>query len=309
MHEPSYEKMRAFRASYLSAAPEGARLLDVGSCCLRGSLTYRSLFPPPAFDYVGFDIAAGNNVYLITADPFSWDLPSESFDVVISGQMFEHNAYPWMSLAEIARVTTQSGLVAIIAPSEGRTHRVPFDCWRFHPDSWAALCTYVGLELVETHREKRSWRKSIPGTNWRDAMMIARKPAFSNDAAQQGFYDRLTAIFATRCHSPERHPQSRTRGPAGLLYERTHTLGVRKVIWRPSCLGRLAVLKRDRVLQNPRVFALQRRLRSRDRGRALERGETMMPYTRDVEESQISAPRQQAVRLRQPAERAQQRGQ
>jgi hypothetical protein len=293
MHETSYEKMRAFRSSYLSSAPEGARLLDVGSCCLRGSLTYRSLFSPPAFDYTGLDIAAGHNVDLIAADPFSWDLPSESFDVVISGQMFEHNAYPWITMAEIARITTQGGLIAIIAPSGGQSHRVPFDCWRFYPDSWAALCTYVGLELLETHREKRSWRKTVPGVIWCDAMMIARKPAFADDAARQCFYDRLKSIFATRCCSPERHPRNRVIGPAGLLYEQTHTLDMRKVIWRPSCLGRLAVLERDRVLRNPRVSALHRRLRNRDGGRALGRGEMLMPFTRDPEELDAAAPRQQ----------------
>ena len=105
---------------------------------LRGSLTYRSLFPPPAFDYTGLDIEDGHNVDLVAPNPFSWDLPSESFDVVISGQMFEHNAYPWITMAEIARITAQGGLIAIIAPSNGQSHRVPFDCWRFYPDSSAS---------------------------------------------------------------------------------------------------------------------------------------------------------------------------
>ncbi len=45
---------------------------------------------------------------------------------------------------------TPDGLVAVIAPSGGYVHQYPLDCWRFYPDSWGALCAYVGLTLEES---------------------------------------------------------------------------------------------------------------------------------------------------------------
>ena len=110
-----------------------------------------ALFAPPAFEYVGLDLADGPNVDLVPPDPYRWDsLGRESFDLVISGQAFEHNPYFWITAAEIARVLVEGGLTVIIAPSRGPVHRHPFDCWRFSPDSWSVLCQYVGLELLES---------------------------------------------------------------------------------------------------------------------------------------------------------------
>ena len=77
------------------------------------------------FDYVGLDIAAGKNVDMVPGDPFCWtEIESESFDLVISGNMLEHNPYFWITVAEIARVLVQDGLTVLIAPSSG----VPASC-------------------------------------------------------------------------------------------------------------------------------------------------------------------------------------
>src|SRR5271156_5012064 len=147
--------MRAFRDAYLlERERDTLRVLDVGSMGDRAS-SYRALFQPPAFEYVGLDLADG-----------------PSFDLVISGQAFEHNPFFWITLADIARVLVQGGLTAIIAPSTGPVHRHPFDCWRFYPDSWSVLCQYVGLELLESSVDDGSWRKMVPGTMaWRESFM------------------------------------------------------------------------------------------------------------------------------------------
>jgi SAM-dependent methyltransferase len=170
-------------------------------------------------------MAKTGNVDFVPADPFAWtELESESFDVVISGQTFEHNPYFWITAAEIARVLVPGGMVALIAPSSGRPHRFPVDCWRFYPDSWAAICQYVGLDLLESYREKKTTtRMVIPGTYWRDAMMIAQKPAHID-------YERLAAIVATRTS----FPSVATR--AGIVvdaYERTHTLATAELLRHP----------------------------------------------------------------------------
>jgi SAM-dependent methyltransferase len=220
--------MRAFRDTYLLSEASGLKVLDVGS----GSdddWSYRWLFKPPRFEYTGLDLESGQNVDIVPTDPFDWtEIPTDSFDAVISGQTFEHNPYFWITTAEIARVVRPGGFVAIVAPSEGRVHRFPLDCWRFYPDSWSALCTYVGLELLEGYTEPASWRLVIPGRHWADAMMIARKPDLTDELATKAFYSRLEAIVATRAIQPVP-----SVGPAraGTEYAQTHVLPMHSMIW------------------------------------------------------------------------------
>ena len=184
-----------------------------------GTISYRDLFGTPDFEYVGLDVEAGHNVDIVPDDPFCWtDIAAESFDIVISGQAFEHNPYFWITAAEIARVLVPNGLTAVIAPSAGSVHRFPYDCWRFYPDSWAATSAYVGLDLVESFTEQPAADRPIGGTrHWLDAMMIARKP----EACGADFYGRLEAIVAMRPRTPLAEPKA---GPAAQAYKDAHTL-------------------------------------------------------------------------------------
>ena len=205
MHESSLRKIEILRDVY---APSGCRVLDVGSQAHLEQDSYRPLFD--GFDYVGLDIEAGPNVDLVPADPFAWtELADESFDVVVCGQALEHNPYPWITLAEIARVLAVGGVAGLVAPSTGPVHRFPLDCWRFYPDGLAALCGYVGLEVVESYVEPTTHRWVEGAAAWGDAFTIARRPEHLET-------ERLRAIVATRCPSPE--PTERV-GPAIRRYE------------------------------------------------------------------------------------------
>ncbi len=219
MHEASFEKMRAFRNTYVAPRGRPIRVLDVGSGNNPGTVSYRDLFGTPDFEYVGLDVEAGHNVDVVPEDPFCWSgIASESFDLVISGQTFEHNPYFWITAAEIARVLVPGGLAAVIAPSAGQVHRFPYDCWRFYPDSWAATSAYVGLELVESFTEESAPDRPIGGTRqWLDAMMVARKP----EVCGADFYGRLGAIVATRPATSLVEPKA---GPAAQAYMDAHTL-------------------------------------------------------------------------------------
>jgi SAM-dependent methyltransferase len=276
VHTASYEKMRAFRSAYLPEEnrPTTLRVLDVGSSSKPTARNYRWLFAPPTFEYVGLDVEEGHNVDVVPGDPFCWsELADESFDIVVSGQMLEHNPFFWITLAEIARVARPGGLVALIAPSEGRVHRYPLDCWRFYPDSWAAMCTYVGLDLVETYRERPSWRKTIPGVIWGDAMMVARKPNLADGEKRAGFYCRLAAIASTR---PSPEVVAVGEGPAAAVYEHTHTLRAVQVAWRPDQLGHLVARAWSEVRYHRWTIEALLRLRRADARGALARGERTM---------------------------------
>jgi SAM-dependent methyltransferase len=141
-------------------------VLDIGSVDICG--TYRTLLPPTAA-YTGLDMEPGRNVDYIPKDPYNWaELADGSFDVIISGQCFEHIEYPWLTMCQIARKLKRDGLVCLIAPSSGHEHRFPVDCYRYYPDGWRALCKWANLTVLEAKYDKVD-------PDWHDCRVIATK--------------------------------------------------------------------------------------------------------------------------------------
>jgi len=135
-------------ASFGARIPAGSKVLDVGSRIADGQTdTFRSLFAH--CKYTGADIQEGPNVDVVLDDPWAWDLPHESYDVVISGNTLEHVAYPWVTMQQIKQVLKPDGWVCIIVPHRWPIHQHPIDCWRFLPDGMAALGEWVGLNLLQ----------------------------------------------------------------------------------------------------------------------------------------------------------------
>ena len=165
--------MTGFVALYMSKMRgKKISILDIGSRnnvdSKSDSRTYKELFSDENWNYVGMDICPGDNVDIVVTDMYHWNIESESYDVVISGQTFEHIEYFWLTMQEIYRVLKPMGLVCIIAPSTGNEHRHPKDCWRFYADGLKAMATYAKLEIIEaviTHDD----------STWNDAVLIAKK--------------------------------------------------------------------------------------------------------------------------------------
>ncbi len=182
MHISSYQNMKGFVEKYLTNnSLKKLQILDVGSQDVNG--TYRSLFENPNWNYTGLDVIPGKNVDIIVKDIYNWkEIRSNSFDVVISGQAFEHIEYCWVTMSEIARVLKNEGLCCIIAPSSGPEHRYPQDCWRFFPDGLVALAKYAVLKVEEVFTRQEP---TIDGKNniWKDTVIICRKPT-------AGFFQR-----------------------------------------------------------------------------------------------------------------------
>ena len=283
VHEASFEKVRAFRNAYLRPEPEPIRVLDIGSAQVNSrTLSYRDLFTPPDFDYLGLDLAPGENVDFVPADPYCWDeIASDSFDVAVCGQAFEHSPYFWITAAEIARVLRPGGYAVVIAPSTGHIHRFPLDCWRFYPDAWRSICTYVGLDLVEAMRERPTWRLWVPGLYWYDAMMIARKPQLEEPAARAAFGERLAAIAATRTVLPPVKPGpgrlGTPPGPAITAYESAHTLPSYAMVRHPARVLSAAWGAAGRRIQL-KLRPLRVYFEVRHGKKAVQRGHDAMPW-------------------------------
>ena len=197
MHFSSYVKAQTFLAVYGNDLPRSdgrIRVLEIGSKIHLGQDTYRELFSAPTYAYIGLDIEPGPNVDIVPTKEFVWDEVADcSNDLCISGQTFEHNPYFWITFAEMARILTPGGLAFVVAPGSGHVHRYPLDCWRFYPDSWAALCALTGMELLECYFEDDQLASRVVGGAWRDSAVVARKPLMSAGALG-AYHQRLASI-------------------------------------------------------------------------------------------------------------------
>lgn len=218
MHKSSLQNMSSLIPRFFpeSAETEKRTVLDVGSASLNGA--YRPLFCSDNWDYTGLDMSIGPNVDVVTEDPYNWPISSGHFDLVVSGQTFEHIEFYWLSMLEIRRVLKPGGLLFLIAPSRGPQHRFPVDCWRFYPDGFAAMAKWAGMELLWVNNP---WKiddaldfQSM--WEWGDCVGVCRSPqqaAFESLSVLQGAaneYLRALAAQAAEVEAPTvRIPKSR----------------------------------------------------------------------------------------------------
>ena len=162
MHIESYEKMKYFVYKYIGT--HHSRVLDIGSMDVNGC--YKDLFPNSI--YAGCDIGAGKNVDVVLKTPYELPFEKNDFDVVISGQTFEHIPMFWLTMKEITRVLCKGGYFCLIVPSfNWAEHKHPVDCYRFMPDGLRAIAEYAGLKVIEVLTYKVN--------DSTDCMLIARK--------------------------------------------------------------------------------------------------------------------------------------
>lgn len=175
MHKSSLDKMEKFVQKYLHTGKE-LNILDIGSQNING--TYKQFITSDKWSYTGADMVAGDNVDIVLTDVYKWkNIPSASYDVVISGQAFEHIEFFWVTMYEISRILKPDGICCIIAPSGGFEHRYPVDCWRFYPDGFHALARYAKLQPIEVYTQ---WEddEDEGSSMWHDSVLIARKPIY-----------------------------------------------------------------------------------------------------------------------------------
>ncbi len=170
MHKNSHSKMEWFKNNYLNPVNK-LEILDIGS--LDGqNYNYKNIFNEKNWNYTGLDIQDGNNVDIVVSDIYNWfEIEDNSYDVIISGQFFEHLEFFWLTMTEIKRVLKPGGYVCIIAPSNGPKHggNMP-NCYRFHEDGLKAMAKYVDLKVIHATVDNNETAKP-----WYDACLIAQK--------------------------------------------------------------------------------------------------------------------------------------
>ena len=208
MHKSSFQQMARLVQNHLPS--QGGKVLDIGSLGVNG--TYKEIFSPlDNWDYTGLDVEAGPNVDIVAENPYDWDIENNQFELIVSGQAFEHIEFFWVTFLEMARVLKPGGMVFLIAPSRGGQHRYPVDCWRYYPDGYSALAKWGGMELIEVNNpwkpDSEIDEKSF--YDWGDTVGVFRKIDGQIDAKIEAFRSGLQAYLnsATEITSRVDYPE------------------------------------------------------------------------------------------------------
>lgn len=210
MHTESFEHMQRVVRDYFPKIEKG-KVLEVGSMTKKPG--YRPIFDDIGWEYSGCDLEAGPNVDFVLEDPFLFPMEEESYDAIISGQMLEHNAMFWLTFLEMSRVLKVGGVMAHIAPSRGREHRTPQDCWRFYRDGMTVMGDWAGLEVlsattdwttedIEARAKNRPWiAKNMrnttfnPDSKWGDTVGVFLKKSPTGNSPGVDYIRKFNKIF------------------------------------------------------------------------------------------------------------------
>ena len=190
MHKNSHSKMEWFKKTYLSTSSK-LDVLDVGSLDVNGTYNYSDIFDEENWSYTGLDYEGGNNVDIVVTDIYNWfEIEDKTYDVIISGQFFEHLEYFWLTMAEIERVLKPGGYVCIIAPSAGPKHGGNnLNCYRFKKDGLKAMAKYVDLEVLHASVDER--KEASP---WNDACLVAQKSGSIENTESKDLENRINNL-------------------------------------------------------------------------------------------------------------------
>ena len=126
------------------------KVLDVGC----GNKPYMSLYR--ADQYVGLEIDSPGNRKNKLADEFYdgniFPFQNESFDSVVSNQVFEHVPNPDQFLSEISRVLKKDGTLLMTAPFVWDEHEQPHDYTRYSSFGIRSILARHGFEVIELRK-------------------------------------------------------------------------------------------------------------------------------------------------------------
>ena len=163
--------MQYFKETYLNPNEE-LKILDIGSFDKDGNYNYGLILNEKKWTYHGLDLKQGNNIDIVVENAYDWEdeIEDETYDLVISGQAFEHIEFFWLTLEQVKRVLKPGGLFFLIVPSTGPVHKNPYDCYRFNENAMKAMAKYINFRVIEygTNFDKIS-------DPWYDTFLVAKK--------------------------------------------------------------------------------------------------------------------------------------
>jgi len=121
------------------------KVLDLGA----GTAKYKPILIKNAESYIACDAKKNENIDMI-CDVTNLEFKPESFDTVISTQVFEHVTNPFSVAGEIKKVLKTGGYVIITAPFIIPFHPDPKDNFRFSKEGLEEIFSSSGFEIVDS---------------------------------------------------------------------------------------------------------------------------------------------------------------
>ena len=121
------------------------KVLDLGA----GMAKYKETIKKHAADYIACDVKKNENIDMV-CNVTNLVFPPESFDTVISTQVFEHVDNPFMVAQEIKKVLKMGGNAIITAPFMLPFHADPKDHFRFSREGLEEIFKSSGFEIIDS---------------------------------------------------------------------------------------------------------------------------------------------------------------
>lgn len=117
----------------------------------------------PEHDFIFLSLYPTDDPATVVADITNCpQIPSASFDAVVSVACFEHVERPWRAAEEITRILKPGGISYHVAPFSYFYHCAPVDYWRYSPDALAFL--FRDLEPLRTEFYGANRRRNNTGS-------------------------------------------------------------------------------------------------------------------------------------------------
>lgn len=132
-------------------------------------------FPAPDWAYSVMDLDAvgviPDGLDLVIGDITDCpEIADDTYDVVVSVDVFEHLTRPWKAAEEIARILKPGGLSYTSTLFSWRYHPVPIDFWRFTPPCLEFL--FDDLDTVFCDFDAAERRRDVRGRGKRDQVAV-----------------------------------------------------------------------------------------------------------------------------------------
>ena len=135
MHPTAMKNANIFVSKYLTT-DETLTVLDIGGANVNGTL--RDIFVAKGHTYTSLDIREAEGVDIVANPQERYPIQDDTFNVVVSTSMMEHDQAFWITFNEMVRVVKPNGYIYLCVPSRGN-HHWDRDCWRFLQDAYPAL--------------------------------------------------------------------------------------------------------------------------------------------------------------------------
>lgn len=157
MHDNSELLFTKYASQYFKP---GVRVLEIGAQTHMS--VYRALIPQMSLQWDTLDIKPRKGVTHVATSEYSYPIASNSYDIVLAGQVLEHVRHPWRWFPELARIAAVGGHVITVSPVSWPYHEAPVDCWRIYPEGMRSLCEEASLTVVtcvcSSEESARYWR-------------------------------------------------------------------------------------------------------------------------------------------------------